>query len=92
MELMRNQWRQYTRDMKNNLDQPVDNSITSVQVSSIGIVEASSRDPIPYKLPPGIIRENLFNNTAIQRQDERSLSLKVCGLRGNDIRAVLQKD
>ena len=91
MELMRNQWRQYTRDLKNNLDNPIDNSGTSLHVSSVGIIESSDRTPIPYKLPPSINRERLFNNVSVQEQDERSLSLRVCGLKGNDIRAVYKR-
>src|SRR5690606_35600154 len=47
-----------------------------------------NRLPIPYRMPPGLERERLNNNNNIIRQNEQSLSLKVCGLKQNDGRAV----
>ena len=51
-------------------------------------MDNENRKPINYVLPPGVEREELFNNNSIIRQNEQSLSLKVQNLKPKDLRAV----
>ena len=58
------------------------------EIGSVNILDNENRKPINYVLPPGVEREELFNNNSIIRQNEQSLSLKVQNLKPKDLRAV----
>ncbi|HSJ11979.1 MAG TPA: cell surface protein SprA, partial [Gillisia sp.] len=89
MELVRGDYRRYNRSLNPETPrQPVDNEGTLFEVSAVNIEENETRQPVPYVLPPGVIREELFNNNTNLRQNEQSLSLRVCGLEPQDARAV----
>ncbi|HSP83473.1 MAG TPA: cell surface protein SprA, partial [Gillisia sp.] len=89
MELVRGDYRRYNRSLNPETPrQPVDNEGTLFEVSAVNIEENETRQPVPYVLPPGVIREELFNNNTNIRQNEQSLSLRVCGLEPQDARAV----
>ena len=51
-------------------------------------MENENRIPINYILPPEIQREQINNNNTIVRQNEQSMSLRVCNLQPMDYRAV----
>jgi len=88
MDLVRGDYRRYNRSLDpENPGQPVQEG-TLFEVSAVNIEENENREPIPYTLPPGVIREELFNNNTNIRQNEQSLSLRVCGLEPQDARAV----
>jgi cell surface protein SprA len=61
-------------------------------VSAVNIQENNQRCPINYITPPGVRREQLFNNNTIINQNEQSLSLRVSGegLELGDSRAVFK--
>lgn len=91
LDLVRGDWRTYTKtlqdpDIDNN---PADDG-TTLDVNTVNIEENSSRSPIPYILPPGVIREQLNNNNTIIRQNEQSLSLLVENLEAQDARGVFK--
>ncbi|HSP40425.1 MAG TPA: cell surface protein SprA, partial [Gillisia sp.] len=89
MQLVRGDYRRYNRSLDPETPrQPVDNEGTLFEVSAVNIEENENREPVPYVLPPGVIREELYNNNTNLRQNEQSLSLKVCGLEPQDARAV----
>jgi cell surface protein SprA len=89
MQLVRGDYRRYNRSLDPATPrQPVDNEGTLFEVSAVNIEENENREPVPYVLPPGVVREELFNNNTNIRQNEQSLSLKVCGLDPQDARAV----
>ncbi|MGB3145891.1 MAG: cell surface protein SprA [Maribacter sp.] len=91
LDLVRGDWRTYTKTMQ---DPDIDNNPaddgTTLDVNTVNIEENSSRIPIPYVLPPGVIREQLNNNNTIIRQNEQSLSLVVEGLEAGDSRGVFK--
>ncbi|MFN4762434.1 cell surface protein SprA [Gillisia sp. Q332] len=88
MDLVRGDYRRYNRSLDpENPGQPVQEG-TLFEVSAVNIEENENREPIPYVLPPGVNREELFNNNTNIRQNEQSLSLRVCGLEPQDARAV----
>nr|WP_235904646.1 cell surface protein SprA [Patiriisocius marinus] len=88
LELVRGDYRRYlqTLDLVNLEDPDLDD--TTFEVEAVNIIDNENRQPIPYVLPPGVIREQLNNNNNIIRQDEQSLALRVCGLEPNDGRGV----
>ena len=87
MELVRGDYRRYTRDLRDRSNIP-DNENTLFEVSAVNIEENEKREPIPYVLPPGVFREELYENNTSIRQNEQSLSLRVCDLVPQDARAV----
>ncbi len=87
LSLVRGDYRRYLLSLDDTGEDPaLDNTIFENQ--SVSIEENASRQPIPYVLPPGVIREQLNNNNNIIRQNEQALALRVCGLEPNDGRGV----
>ena len=90
LDLVRGDWRTYSRSLTPETDAyPLDDT-TQIDVSTVNIEENNTRTPIPYVLPPGVVREQLNNNNTIIRQNEQSLSLVVKQLEPKDSRAVFK--
>ncbi|HMB63222.1 MAG TPA: cell surface protein SprA, partial [Eudoraea sp.] len=89
LDLVRGDWRNYTKTLEADADDPADDG-TVVDVNTVNIEENNSRIPIPYVLPPGVIREQLNNNNTIIRQNEQSLSFVVENLEAQDSRGVFK--
>jgi cell surface protein SprA len=89
LDLVRGDWRTYTKTLQTNLDNPSDDG-TTVDVNTVNVEENEARIPIPYVLPPGVFREQLNNNNTIVRQNEQSLSLVVENLEAQDARGVFK--
>lgn len=87
MDLVRGDYRRYTQSLQEDENQ-LENPNTLFEVSAINIEENENREPIPYVLPPGVNREELFENNTSIRQNEQSLSVTVCDLEPQDARAV----
>ncbi len=91
LDLGRSDWRAYTKTLQ---DEAIDNDPsddgTTVDVNTVNIEENEGRIPIPYVLPPGVIRERLNNNNTIIRQNEASLSFLVENLQSQDSRGVFK--
>jgi len=93
LQLVRGDWRRYTRTINENIQPPIDLTPIENQNFEVGVVnieENEDRQPIPYVLPPGIRRERLQGSTTIQQQNEQSLSVKVTDLEAGDTRAVFK--
>ena len=84
LDLVRGEWRRYTNTLDSAI--PPDTNLTDdptvFEVQSVNILENGSRSPIPYVSPPGVVREQLYNNNTIINQNEQSLSLRVSGTDG----------
>jgi len=99
LDLVRGEWRRYVNTLDAN-DLDVSDDDTGFDVVAINIQENSNRTPIPYVAPPGVDREQLFNNNSVINQNEQSLSLRVYkkdqglpglgGLEEEDSRAVFK--
>ncbi len=87
MDLVRGDYRRYTRSLFEEEGQ-IENPNTLFEVNAVNIEENENRQPIPYVLPPGVVREELYENNTNIRQNEQSLSLRVCDLEPQDGRAV----
>lgn len=89
LDLVRGDWRTYTNSLQeDDVDSNASDDGTIVDVNTVNIEENSTRSPIPYVLPPGVVREQLNNNNTIINQNEQSLSFKVENLESQDSRGV----
>src|SRR5437867_3246458 len=90
LDLVRNQRRTFTYqlDTTGSYTPVSTGSNTTMNVLAVNVEENSSRQPIPYKIPPGIERVQLLGNNGINLlQNEQSMSLKINNLQHNDSRA-----
>ena len=90
LDLVRGDWRSYTNSLQPEVDNNPADDGTVTDVNTVNIEENSQRNPIPYVLPPGVVREQLNNNNTIIRQNEQSLSFNVSNLESEDSRGVFK--
>ena len=93
LELVRNQWRkyQYKIDTTGNYVNLPANDPTIVNTLAVNVEENDQRDPIIYRIPPGIERQQqLSNNNVALFLNEQSLSVQVCGLQQTEARGVFK--
>lgn len=93
LELIRNQWRKY----KNKIDStgnytPLPNpDNTQLNILAVNIEENDQRDPVVYRIPPGIERQQqLSNNNVALFLNEQALSMQVCGLPEGEARGIFK--
>jgi cell surface protein SprA len=94
LELGRNQWRRYQFSLKNpgELIPEQDQNSTEFNLSSVSIEENSTRQPIPYVTPDGIIRQQQqVSNGQNVFLNEQALSLQLCGLEDGDSKGVFKQ-
>ncbi|MGO4820408.1 MULTISPECIES: cell surface protein SprA [unclassified Flavobacterium] len=91
LDLVRGEWRRYTNTLDFN-DTNVADDGTDLDVLAVNVQENNERCPVNYIIPPGVQREQLYNNNTIINQNEQSLSLRVSGdgLEPQDSRAVFK--
>lgn len=100
LNLVRSDWRRYDDRL---IEDPSVNPMgtnTGFDVTTLNIINNATREPIPYVLPPGLVRERVNQNNTIINQNEQSLSLRVYrqsqnaggnnGLEPGDSRAVFK--
>ncbi len=82
LDLVRGEWRRYAgTDLAGGEFEPgSSNNASTFDISAVSLEENEQRIPIPYVIPPGIEREVNIGATALVRQNEQSMSLKVCEL------------
>lgn len=92
LDLVRSDWRKYTKNIATNVADPEGIEFVSDQnldVGSVNLEENGLNQP-PYVLPPGIDRQVLSGNAGAQRQNEASLYLKAAPLEKNSSRGVFK--
>ena len=89
LNLVRGDWRKYLLSLDPGDPNPNDDP-TTVETTSVSIENNYARQPIPYVLPPGITREEIYQQNSNIRQNEQSLSLKICELEPHDARGVFK--
>lgn len=91
LDLVRGEWRRYTGTLDANDVNPADDG-TEFDVAAVNIQENGTKCPVNYVVPPGVRREQLYNNNTIINQNEQSLALRVggSGLQYKDSRAVFK--
>ncbi|HEY1196930.1 cell surface protein SprA [Flavobacterium sp.] len=91
LDLVRGEWRRYTGTLDANDTNP-ENDGTEFDVAAVNIQENATKCPVNYVIPPGVQREQLYNNNTIINQNEQSLAVRVggTGLEYQDSRAVFK--
>jgi len=91
LDLVRGEWRRYTGTLDANDVNPDDDG-TEFDVSAVNIQENGTKCPVNYVIPPGVQREQLYNNNTIINQNEQSLALRIggAGLQYQDARGVFK--
>ncbi|MCX6298658.1 MAG: cell surface protein SprA [Bacteroidetes bacterium] len=93
LDLVRNQWRQFTYNLDTTGSYTPLNTTngTYFNTLAVNLEENSSRQPVNYLIPPGIERvQQLSNNGVNLLQNEQSMSLQVRNLYTGDSRAVFK--
>ncbi|MEI7490679.1 MAG: cell surface protein SprA [Bacteroidota bacterium] len=90
LELTRGEWRRYTNSLLAPGEYIPDNqqSQTTFDIATVSIEENGSKQPIPYVIPPGIVRETNWGSTNMQKLNEQSMSFKICNLVDGDARGA----
>ncbi|MFN0030564.1 MAG: cell surface protein SprA [Flavobacteriales bacterium] len=89
LELVRGEWRKYAGNLEAPAESfPSDPEPTLFNIAAVNIEENGNRDPIPYVVPPGIIREQDVASANLRSLNEQSLSFQVCNLNDGDARAA----
>lgn len=97
LQLVRGDWREYNADNQAaeviadpTITNPAPDNST-LDVETVNIEENGNRSPIPYVVPPGIQRQNNYNNVnGNTKLNEQSLSLNFKGLRDGYSRAAFK--
>ncbi|TDW46343.1 protein involved in gliding motility SprA [Flavobacterium sp. 270] len=91
LDLVRGEWRRYTGTLDANDTNPDDDGV-EFDVAAVNIQENSTKCPVNYVIPPGVQREQLYNNNTIINQNEQALAVRVggSGLEFRDSRAVFK--
>ena len=90
-ELVRGDWRQYSKDLKQSGEYPIgitgDN--TNFTVSTLSLEENYHREPIPYRMPGGLAREETYSGSNnLIALNEQSITMRVTNLIDGDARAI----
>ncbi|MEO8532793.1 MAG: cell surface protein SprA, partial [Flavobacterium sp.] len=91
LDLVRGEWRRYTGTLDAN-DTNITDDNTDFDVLAVNVQENGTKCPVNYVIPPGVQREQLYNNNTVINQNEQSLALRVSGggLEFRDSRAVFK--
>ncbi|HWR94808.1 MAG TPA: cell surface protein SprA [Flavobacterium sp.] len=93
LELVRGEWIRYTRSLdpkESDEDDKLDS--TTFDQAAVNVYENSFQLPIPYVMPPGVQREQVYVNNTVINENEQSLTISVrgTGLEVNDSRGVFK--
>lgn len=92
-ELVRNQWRKFTNEIDTTGLGPALPAVDPVKVDvlAVNIEENDQREPIVYRQPPGVQRQQQLSNNNVQLLlNEQSLSVRVKGLPQKQVRGVFK--
>ncbi|MDR1682686.1 MAG: cell surface protein SprA, partial [Candidatus Symbiothrix sp.] len=90
LELVRGDWRAYTKEL-NQPNMPADPN-TEISVATVNIEENGDKQPVNYIMPPGVNRMTDPGQPQLIMQNEQSLSAKIRDLATGDARAVYKNE
>ncbi|MDR0546835.1 MAG: cell surface protein SprA [Dysgonamonadaceae bacterium] len=90
LELVRGEWRAYTKEL-NQPNMPPDPN-TEISISTVNIEENGDKQPVNYIMPPGVNRMTDPGQPQLIMQNEQSLAAKVKDLATGDARAVYKNE
>ena len=86
LDLVRGDWRQYTRELS-----PIGTAVntgSSIDVQTVNIEENSTRTPVNYVLPPGVSRQTDPGQAQLIAQNEQAMVMRVMNLSPHDAKAM----
>ena len=87
LDLVRNQWRQFTYEVDNSGEYKLitpENNTATINTIAVSLEENGSRTPVNYLVPPGIERVQLLSNNGVNLlQNEQALSVQLNRLQKN---------
>jgi len=86
LDLVRGEWRGYTKPLYSTSSVPASDGTLDIQ--AVNIEENGNRSPINYVLPPGVTRETDPGQPQLLQQNEQSMVLRVSDLAPGDARGV----
>ena len=92
-QLVSSQWLRFTGDLSDPdiIVNPQEPPFATFELGSLSVEENSEKLPYNYVVPPGIERQQLNGNTLPGfLDDERSLTLRLCGLEDGDARGIFK--
>lgn len=93
LELIRNQWRKFNYEIDTTGEyKPLPASDpASMNILAVNLEENDQRQPVPYRQPPGIERQQQISNNNVQLLlNEQALSLKLCDLPSKQSRGLFK--
>lgn len=93
LELIRNQWRRFNYEVDSTGIYNIlpANDPTKTEILAVNLEENDQREPIPYRTPPGIERQQQLSNNNVQLLlNEQALSVKVLNLHEDQARGVFK--
>jgi cell surface protein SprA len=94
LQLDRSIWRKYNFSLVNPGEPLTEDDIlgTPFGLTTVSVDQNSSRKPVRYVMPPGILKQQQVATTGQQfNADEQSLSVQICNLKDGDSRAVFKE-
>ncbi len=89
LELVRGEWRKLDQSLLGPQElEPNDDEPTEFDIAAVNIEENGNREPVPYAVPPGIIREQDVASANLRSMNEQSLAMSVCNLNDGDAKAA----
>ena len=85
LELVRSDWRTFTRDLITGTE---NNGTGEIDISTVNIEENGSRTPVNYILPPGVSRVIDPGQPQLRKENEQSLSIKISNLEAGGTRSI----
>ncbi|MBS7252663.1 T9SS outer membrane translocon Sov/SprA [Flavobacterium branchiicola] len=91
LDLVRGEWRKYTGTLDANDTNPNDDGV-EFDVAAVNVQENSTKCPVNYVIPPGVQREQLYNNNTVINQNEQALAIRIggAGLQYQDSRGAFK--
>ncbi|MDR0798294.1 MAG: cell surface protein SprA [Dysgonamonadaceae bacterium] len=86
LELVRGDWRAYTKDLSNPNIPPSGDA--SISISTVNIEENGNKKPVNYIMPPNVNRMIDPGQPQLRMQNEQSLAVQIMNLSSGDARAV----
>lgn len=93
MDLVRNQWRQFTYNVDTTGSySPINNSTgTTFNTLSVNLEENGSRQPVNYIMPPSVERVQILSNNGVNlQQNEQAVSMRIKNLNSGDARGIFK--
>jgi cell surface protein SprA len=87
-ELVRGDWRVYSKDLSNPNLPPPASTTTSISLSTVNIEENGDKSPVNYVMPPGVNRMIDPGQPQLRMENEQSLAARVTNLAPGDARAI----